>query len=42
METGASFSGQVGIYLGKCLRIFRSEKRWTCFLSTAIIVLLVC
>lgn len=42
MQLHASFSSQVSIYLGKCFRIFRSERRWTSFLSTAIILVLVC
>ena len=38
----ASFRRQTSIYLGKCFRLFRSEKGWTNFVSTVIILLLVC
>ncbi len=37
----AGFLKQIGIYLGKCFRIFVSEKGWVSFISTFVIVVLV-
>ena len=33
--------GQIRVYTGKCFRLFISEKQWTNFVSTAIIVLII-
>ena len=41
MDQHISFFGQVFIYLGKCLRIFRSQRGWKNFISTAIILFLI-
>lgn len=37
-----SFGGQVGVYLGKCFRIFQNEKGWKNFLAAGLITLIVC
>ena len=36
----ASWSRQLRIYIGKCFRLFINEKKWTVFLSTLVIDLL--
>ncbi|MCC8066314.1 MAG: ABC transporter permease [Clostridiales bacterium] len=33
--------GQTKVYLGKCLRLFVSEKQWISFVSTAIIMFII-
>ena len=41
-EHRISGRGQIGVYLGKCFRLFVTEKQWKNFVSTFIIVVLVC
>ncbi|MBP3879610.1 MAG: ABC transporter permease, partial [Lachnospiraceae bacterium] len=38
---GSSRLSQITIYAGKCFRIFRNEKGWTTFLSSALITLII-
>ena len=33
---------QIGIYVGKCFRVFKNEKGWTNLISTIIIITLIC
>lgn len=41
-ERRISGQGQFRIYLGKCFRLFTTEKQWKNFISAFIIILLVC
>ena len=41
-ETRISAGGQIKVYLGKCFRLFRTEKQWKNLISAAIIIVLIC
>lgn len=41
-ENRISARGQIKVYLGKCFRLFRTEKQWKNLISAAIIVVLIC
>ena len=41
-EDRISGFGQIKIYIGKCFRLFKSEKQWKNFISTLIIVFIIC
>lgn len=41
-DTHINVLGQTKIYVGKCFRLFVNEKQWKNFLSTFIIMLLIC
>lgn len=41
-ENRISRAGQIRVYLGKCFRLFVSEKQWKNFISTLVIIVLVC
>lgn len=41
MDNHISGIGQIKIYVGKCFRLFRTEKQWKNFISTLIIVFLI-
>ena len=37
-----SWTGQIRIYLGKCWRLFLNEKQWKNFISSFLIILIIC
>lgn len=41
-ERRISGQGQIEVYLGKCFRMFRNEKQWKNFLSSFIIIAIIC
>ncbi|MCD7789924.1 MAG: ABC transporter permease [Bacteroides thetaiotaomicron] len=41
MDNRIGRAGQIRIYVGKCFRLFVSEKQWINFISTAIITLII-
>ena len=42
MDSRLSRTGQIRVYLGKCFRIFKYERQWKNFISTGVIIILVC